>query len=363
MQRYVDKIEQSNYIEDSYLASEELAGEYVIFIRDHEIPFRFQGAFLRAEERQSLYDICLRREIGLGQIATIENEGTEYFVAREKTPNEEREVCLCKDITQMKKSIRTQFFLLGSLYLVGTLLLHFLSRILAKRAIRPIEENQKEQYAFIHAASHELRSPLAVIRANNAALQENPQELTHFGDIIDNECERMGRLVEDLLLLASTGTAKWKLKTEEVLPDTLLLNCYESFEPMCQKQGMQLSIELPENAMEAIMIDAQRFEQVIGILINNALSYARSERGILLRLAETRREIRFEVCDYGPGIAQEDKPHIFERFYRVDNSRQDKTHFGLGLSIAKEIVSSMKMQLTVRDTESGGTTFVIHVEK
>lgn len=101
----------------------------------------------------------------------------------------------------------------------------------------------------------------------------------------------------------------------------------------------------------------------MGILIQNAVSYGAAEKGIELELEESKKHIVISVKDHGPGVLPEERENIFRRFYRTDQSRKDKEHFGLGLSIAKELVDAMGGRIEVADTPGGGADFKIRLSK
>lgn len=247
-----------------------------------------------------------------------------------------------------------------ALYLAGVLLLGSAGARLIDRALAPAIESRKRQTQFIAAASHELRSPLAVISANIASLPEESRKSAP-AEIAVAECERMSRLIGDLLLLASTDADAWSVRLESVETDTLALEAYEAHLPLYRKNGAFLSIRLPEKQPPRIRGDAERIKQVIGILLDNALAYGVTEerRSVELEVALQKRRVVIRVIDHGPGLTQEQKAHVFDRFYRADESRREKQHFGLGLSIASELVSLNKGVLDVIDTPGGGCTFRI----
>ena len=246
------------------------------------------------------------------------------------------------------------------LYLAGVLLLGAVGAWLIDRALAPAIESRKRQTQFVAAASHELRSPLAVISANLATLPEEARENAAV-EVAQRECERMSRLIGDLLFLASADADAWPVKMDMVEVDTLILDVYEAYLPICRENRVMLNIVLPEEPLPGIRADAERLKQVTGILLDNALSYGvtQTHRSIELVVVMQRRHVLIRVIDHGPGLTTEQKAHVFDRFYRADASRKDKQHFGLGLSVASELVSLNQGSLSVTDTPGGGCTFCI----
>ena len=179
-----------------------------------------------------------------------------------------------------------------------------------------------------------------------------------FEEIIDAELKRMTRLVSDMLSIASADSNTWSLNMENADLDTLLLNTYEAFQPIAAEKNIHLSISLPDT-LATCKCDKQRIEQVLSILIDNALCYTQSNGKVDLSIKQKPHGLEIHVADTGIGISDEDKSRIFDRFYRADIAHKNKEHFGLGLCIAYEIVKMHKGTLLVKDTISGGATFII----
>lgn len=292
---------------------------------------------------------------------------------------------------------RLRFLLID---LTGVLLLTLFASFFTKRMLRPLQESHDRQIRFIADASHELRTPLAVIRA---CMHAKPPA---YEQTIDQECARMGRLIEDLLTLSRLemvcGGDGLLPERQDVDLDTLLLTVYEQMELLAAQKGIRLGLHLPQESLPHILGDCHKLEQLLSILLQNALSYTPAGGKVALEAklsqghqgknlvgksksfpistgAKCSRENRMikkwkcikhrqensggastvliQVIDNGPGISDADKAHIFERFYKAQRSRTDRSHFGLGLCIAQEIAASHSAALTVEDTEGGGTTF------
>lgn len=255
-----------------------------------------------------------------------------------------------------------RYLLYCASYVCGVLLLSAVGIGLIDRALLPAIESRKRQTQFVAAASHELRSPLAVIAANAAVLPEGARDSAAAG-IITAECARMSRLIGDLLLLASADANAWTVAPEPLELDTLLLDRYEAYAPLFHKSGYQLSLLLPEGTVAPIRADGERLKQVLSILLENALAYGVSDEHRAVELTVSSRRQRATICvvDHGVGLTAEQKAHVFDRFYRGDASRREKQHFGLGLSIAAELIKQHHGILDVLDTPGGGCTFCIQL--
>ena len=148
----------------------------------------------------------------------------------------------------------------------------------------------------------------------------------------------MARLIDDMLLLTSMDTRTWQIDKEPIEIDTLLVETYEAFLPLFRQNDLSLILNLQEDELPIIYGDKDRLKQILAILLDNALSYTPPGKKVTLQGSVSSSYLHIEVEDQGIGIPDNDKKLIFDRFYRVDKSRNDKKHFGLGLCIANELV-------------------------
>lgn len=245
------------------------------------------------------------------------------------------------------------------IWLVMLVAMYGMSRFLIQKAITPVEASMKSQKDFIAAASHELKAPLAVIQANAESLEqsENDSSKQHKQAVILEECNRMSHLIQSLLSLASSDAGNWKMNIQDTDMDTLFIETWETWLSPCRKKGITLNIKLKEECYPKVPCDKERISQVLGILLDNANSYAPPGTSIELEAIDYNKQFYFSVIDHGPGIPDEEKAKVFERFYRGDPSRSDKNHCGLGLSIAREIIKLHDGNIEILDTPGGGCTF------
>ena len=266
-------------------------------------------------------------------------------------------------LDNLKAQIFHQRILFGGLVLAAVLALLVFSWLFTGKMLRPLEENRKKQTQFIASASHELRSPLAVILSCVQAMEKEPQETGRFLQTIKSEGNRMSRLVGDMLSLANADNKSWSILRTDCELDTLLLDTYEKYEPLLRERKISLKVELPEEPLSMCKCDSARMSQVLGILLDNGASYVPADGKMEIGVEEKEKYFRIYVQDNGPGIPDENKEAVFQRFYREDSARKDKHHFGLGLCIAKEIVTLHKGSIKVVNTLGGGSTFVIKLPK
>ena len=237
-----------------------------------------------------------------------------------------------------------------------------LTRYLLKKSFAPPGRILQSQKDFVATASHELKSPLAVMISNTDMLLDNVslnEQARQAVQTIDFECMRLSRLVKDMLLLASSDAKTWTLHKSTINVDTLLITLYETYEPVCMKQNLKLKLHLSEESYPAMLTDKDRLFQILCVFMDNAIQHSKNNSLIEIEVIATEKNIAFSVVDHGQGISDEDKQYIFDRFYSGDKSHTNKSNFGLGLSIAKELTQMLNGTITINDTAGGGATFTV----
>lgn len=294
--------------------------------------------------------------------SVTDDSGKEYFVMASLMPRGSGYldiVILCPASLPAAQLWQQRLFF-GAGSAVAWIILTVLAWFFVARMLRPIENSRRRQVEFIASASHELRSPLTVmLSALSAARTASPDEQPRFFDSIESEGQRMARLIEDMLLLASSDSKTWSIRPGMTELDTLLLETYEKYEPTAREKKLHLQIHLPEDALAPCFCDKERIGQTLSILIDNAFSYTPPGGTVCLSAGTADKYFTISVADNGPGIPDDQKEKIFDRFYRADDARSNRGHFGLGLCIAKEIVLLHKGTLTVTDAPEGGAVFTI----
>ncbi|GAA6292353.1 hypothetical protein F220043C3_07870 [Enterocloster asparagiformis] len=379
------RLQSGGTIDCTWLARMESAGKLIIHVEDNGRPLLYKGAWTPPTARQELIAQAIKKaeeekvridmrpvssSLSRTSIFTLNGPNQDaYFgsVLVIPTPKGYQSLTLLAWQNPADAGIYRQRFLFLFLDAVGIAALYLVCRVLVGRSLKPIEESRKKQNEFIAAASHELRSPLSVIRSSLSAVTAAPEKQDQFLANIDRECLRLSGLVSDLLLLASADAKTWTIRREDLDADTLLIGVYERFEPLARERNIRLCLELPEEALPHLTGDGQRLEQVLSILLDNALTY--TPAGKQVTLSACRREARghkkagvtFAVSDQGCGVPDADKKHVFDRFYRADGSRTDRQHYGLGLSVAKELVQLHGGTIGLEDAEGGGARFLVHL--
>ena len=226
--------------------------------------------------------------------------------------------------------------------LASLLLLLGVSILLSRWATRPVEKAWTQQRQFLSDASHELKTPLTVI-LSNAELLEQAQlsdKPARWADNILSEAGRMRSLVEEMLTLARADNMVRTAVLTEVSLSDIAADCALAFEPVAFEAGKSLDYTLAENI--TVLGDREKLRQLISVLLDNAIKYGADGGTVTLSLEKTDRQAKLTVSNPGDPIPPEQLGHLFERFYRADDSRGEKSGFGLGLSIAQTIAAEHK---------------------
>ena len=236
----------------------------------------------------------------------------------------------------------------------------FASLFLARLSVKPLLESIQKQKAFVENASHELRTPLAVLqnrletlfRKPEATIMESSESIASSLDEVRN----MKLLTTNLLNIARRDDGL-KPEIDEIDP-SFFDQTFSNFEIIAEENA---KVFRGENRVDKIISsDKTLLKQLMTILYDNALKYTDEDGEIGFKVQLKDKNLLIKVLDNGPGIPDEDKKRIFDRFYRVDKARtRQKGGFGLGLSLAKQIVEAFKGNIQVRDNKPRGTIFEV----
>lgn len=215
------------------------------------------------------------------------------------------------------------------------------------------------QRRFVADVGHELRTPLTVIKGNVTLLRRLDNSDDEALDSIEDEVDRLTRMVRDQLLLAQAESGKLIMDYRCVELDELLLEVLQQTKVLTQGR---INCRLGDFDQVQVCGDRDRLKQVMLNLIGNAIKYTPQGGEVVVGLGKVKNQARITVSDNGPGIPADELPHIFERFYRTEKSRtrsKDGKGYGLGLSIAYWITRNHDGQIDVSSQEGKGTTFVV----
>ena len=236
------------------------------------------------------------------------------------------------------------------------LVLFGLSWLLSGFVTRPVAQTWQNQQQFLSDASHELKTPLTVILSSADLLKTSAQpEQRQYVDNISVESRRMKALVEDMLTLSRTESGRAAPFAPLDLSD-LVTDAALRFEPVAFEAGHPLQYDIQNGA--SLSGDRQQLDQLLDILLDNAVKYAAKGAPIRLTLDISGKNAVLAVENPGDPIPPDKLPHIFDRFYRVDDARTGAGGFGLGLAIAQQIVRRHKGTITAA-SDARATRFTV----
>ncbi|GIP29026.1 histidine kinase [Paenibacillus sp. J23TS9] len=268
------------------------------------------------------------------------------------------------DVTAQLKIITNLIYTFSIVALVMLVVIYLTSRYFANRSIAPVREAFDKQKRFIADASHELKTPLAVINTNADVLLANSEDTilaqSKWLHHIKSETERMKTLTNDLLYLTQMDDAQSQMifvpfNLSEAVESVIL-----TMEAVIYEKEIALTYEIEPD--QTIMGSSEQIKQVVMILLDNAIKYTNPQGSIHLTLNRQYNHLLLKVTNTGEGIASEHVDRIFDRFYRIDSSRSRKHGgYGLGLAIAKSIVEQHKGKIYVKSTPKDKTSFYVQL--
>jgi signal transduction histidine kinase len=235
----------------------------------------------------------------------------------------------------------------------------FLSYWYAGRTLKPIEDAHEAQVRFASDASHELRTPLANLKVENEVFLRQKSFSQHEArELIESnleEVQRLENLSSNLLTLTHYETAELDLAPADT--SSIAKTSIEQAEKLAIKKHIALKQHVPS---EIIIGNLESLIQVLGLVLDNAIKYSPSKSSVFLDGIKDGDQYHFSIRDEGGGIAEEDLPYIFDRLYRGDKSRTNSASgYGLGLSLAREIVTANNGIITARNYPGGGAQFIV----
>lgn len=220
----------------------------------------------------------------------------------------------------------------------GLILFTFSSRIISRWLTQPIEDMISSEKKFISNASHELKTPLAAIRANTQLLQKEISADNKHLEYIHQETERMIVLVNKMLTLVRLDTAQNQAQPKRFRVDEALYDIIYPMESVAYEKKIRMTVDIQEE----MYIDGieDQIQNLLSILLNNAISYTPEYGEIVIRAYIQAKKFYLKVSNSGDPIPEEIRDRLFERFFRADEAREDNGHYGLGLSIASSIAAN-----------------------
>ncbi len=266
------------------------------------------------------------------------------------------------DTTSQYGILKTLIYTFLFVALIMFIIIYFISRFFANKSIQPVQEAFEKQKQFVADASHELKTPLAVINTNVDVLLSNKQDTIDsqckWLNYIKSEAERMAKLTNDLLYLTQMDNSNNKMIYSKFSMSEAVENIILTMEAVIFEHNLSLNYEL-EPAL-FIHGNDEQIRQVVMILLDNAIKYTNKNGTISIALNKQNTDIILSITNTGEGIALEHLKKIFDRFYRTDKSRSRQLGgYGLGLSIAKAIVDQHSGKIYAESTVNEKTTFFV----
>lgn len=266
------------------------------------------------------------------------------------------------DITSEQTYLSNMIWSFVGVFAGAFVIVYFFSNFFSNQSIKKIKEAFNKQKQFIANASHEIKTPLAIISTNTDILLKDENNNKWLNNI-KYETERMSKLTKDLLYLTKMSEESPK---EIVLSKANLSELVESsmlsFEALAYNKDIHMTYDITPDI--STLIDTNQMSQVIHILMDNAIKYTNESGEIKVDLELYHNQITYTIMNSGDGIKKEDIPNVFDRFYMGDKSRSlNEKSFGLGLSIAKTIIENHHGKIYCESEEGKFTKFIIKLKQ
>lgn len=327
-------------------------------IKTNEIAYVSNEAYYSEIELEQVVNQILLTTKNQGKIKVDENNiafnvKIVYDVAR----------IVVYDYTLLNNNLKGLLFTLLGAYIVSVISLFFIFQSYAKKAVKPIEDAFIKQKELVANASHELKTPLAIISTSLSIINSNPasniRNHKKWFDNISNQTDRMSILINDMLDLARADSEIEEKKKTIVDISNILRGVLLSMEAIFFENAFDISTNIKDNLK--IYGSAESIEKLFYILIENAVKYTPTNGIIVINLYTEKKKVFFSIQNSGEAISEEKLLKLFDRFYRADESHNQgiSQSFGLGLSIAKSILDNMGATITLNRQNKDFTEFVI----
>lgn len=272
------------------------------------------------------------------------------------------QIIVFQDIANYNQTKENLIYISILVYIFSLIIVFIISYFLVKWIIKPVKQNFEMQKQFIANASHELKTPLAIISTNLSILKDE-EDLSEQRVWIENtkdEVFKMNKLINELLILSKNETFLENKEKNELNLSDVLINAILPYESLAFEEKRVLKYDI----IEDIFIKSYKEDiiTIIRILLDNAIKYSKEDDIIEVKLKKENNKIQISVFNTGIGIKEEDRDKIFDRFYRVDTSRNKEIEgYGLGLSIAKKIIENNKWKILIEGEYNKWIKFIVEI--
>lgn len=280
--------------------------------------------------------------------------------------NENGEMRIIQTVSNMNEKNAVTTRLLKSLIIAGVIgasLSFIVGYFLSGNSIIPIQQSIEAQNEFIADASHELRTPITIVRTNlDVVMSSKKESVASQMEWIDNaynETKRMEKLINDLLLLAKSDLKQVTFDFTSVDINVLCEDTVRRFESLSAQKNILIVFDASACTDPIIKADKSRMDQLIGIILDNALTYSHNGTSVAVKLENIPGALRLSIKDEGIGVNKSELENIFKRFYRTDKARSRREGgTGLGLAIAKWITEAHNGKIWAESEKGCGTTII-----
>lgn len=300
---------------------------------------------------QSCIDLAIKSDSDFGQI-------DRYGIMYVKRGDDRHCDFVFASNSSVYTSLTKSVLISAALFAGGMAVVFLISLFLSGLAVKPVKKAWDQQKQFVADASHELKTPLTVILANNNIMLSHPNatitEERQWLESTGAEAVHMKKLIDNMLFLAKSDAGTAAVQLSEVDFSEIAEACALHFEPVAFERNILIDTDITPGLI--LTGDATQLTQLTHILTDNAVKYAAPNSTVTIRLYRQNDKTVFSVNNRGNVISKESLAHIFDRFYRADKSRSTEG-YGLGLSIAQRIAENMRGSISVESNETNGTTF------
>jgi len=231
--------------------------------------------------------------------------------------------------------------------------------LLARKSLAPVTAAFESQRRFMADASHELRTPVAIVQGEADVALSRPRSSADYREsieIMQKAARKLTRIVQDLFLLARSDAGRYPITLGRFYLEELLADCIRSMKSMADAKSIEVTCEAPHDLM--LLADEELMQRLLMNLVDNALRFTPEGGRVVVRATSTADVCTIEVRDTGPGIRAEDQPHVFERFFRSERART-AGGAGLGLAIVRWVAEAHGGTARIARSDESGTAFVV----
>ena len=322
----------------------------------------YEGNILSRQESNATIDEDILSNSVSEAISSDKQVGEirEYNLTYVKNEQIDRIIIVFADNSSVYSTLRNTILVCLGLFLASMAVIFLISLALSGIAVNPVKAAWNKQKQFVADASHELKTPLTVILANNNIMMSHKnskvEDEIKWLQSTEDEAQHMKKLIDQMLFLAKSDAESSKTELTKVNVSEIIEAASLNFEPIAFEKGILLDCEIEPDIIADS--NATMLNQLSHILIDNAVKYSASSGIVKIKLLSRNDKLIFSVNNYGNVISKEELAHIFDRFYRAEKSRTTKG-YGLGLSIAQNITNCIGGKISVESSEDKGTTFSV----